>query len=475
MAAPKDLFGMSDDELLRLAAQNSAAWHTAGEGDQAGLHAENVRINRILDSRRGETTTFDPDSGTWSPRAEEPSAAIAPRSGQDAPVGGTGKSGVSTGFSYESAPAYVDKYKGKIEELTRQILGRAAFEYDPETDPTYQKYKEQYTRSGKRAMQDTLGEVAARTGGLASSYAGSVAQQTYDNYMGELSAKIPELRQLAYQMYRDEGADQRANLEMLMALEQGDYAKYQSLLSQYNADRSFDYGVFSGERDFGYKKGRDALGDERYQQEWDYQLGRDAQQDAINASERELSEAADIYAATGDASRLAAAWGLSPESTQALIDNYAEEKNLTRKQAAIELAKSQAAMGDLSGYEALGWDTSYQRKKQNYDLQQAAAMLAKTKSGSKDTSKDTKSADYASVLKKAANYKKTDEAKSYLERMVDQGRITPDEAAYIFQVELGGVIPDEEEAGEFQGIYPQAVAALQSPEAWSGFISKRFK
>ena len=64
--------------------------------------------------------------------------------------------------------------------------------------------------------------------------------------MAELADKIPELRQLAYSMYMDEINGQRADLEMLMALEQGDYAKYQDLLSQYNTDRSFDYGVYPG-------------------------------------------------------------------------------------------------------------------------------------------------------------------------------------------------------------------------------------
>ena len=116
-------------------------------------------------------------------------------------------------FSYGSAPTYTSKYQGKIDELTEAILNREAFTYDPEKDPTYQQYKESYTRNGERAMQDTLGQVSARTGGLASSYASSAAQQTYDGYMSALADKIPELRQLAYSMYMDEGNTQRANLE----------------------------------------------------------------------------------------------------------------------------------------------------------------------------------------------------------------------------------------------------------------------
>lgn len=64
------------------------------------------------------------------------------------------------------------------------------------------KYNDMYSRHGRRAMQDTLGEVSARTGGLASSYAGAVAQETYDNYMAELSDRYPELVNAAYSMYQ---------------------------------------------------------------------------------------------------------------------------------------------------------------------------------------------------------------------------------------------------------------------------------
>ncbi|MEG1578244.1 MAG: hypothetical protein RR336_05730, partial [Oscillospiraceae bacterium] len=86
-------------------------------------------------------------------------------------------------FSYESAPSYANKYQGQIDAITKEILNREAFSYDPQKDDTYKQYQESYTRNGQRAMQDTLGQVSARTGGLASSYAGNASQQTYDNYM----------------------------------------------------------------------------------------------------------------------------------------------------------------------------------------------------------------------------------------------------------------------------------------------------
>lgn len=246
-------------------------------------------------------------------------------------MGGGGRGNGGGGFSYEAAPTYTSRYQNQIDDLTRQILNREAFSYDPEKDPTYQQYKESYTRNGERAMQDTLGQVSARTGGLASSYAGSAAQQTYDNYMGALADKIPELKQLAYSMYQDEGNTQRANLEMLVALEQGDYAKYADLLAQYNTDRSFDYGVH-----------RDNISDERYNNEWNYSVGRDQIADKRYEDETAYNR-----------------------------ETYKDETEYNR---ALAKAQTLAAGGDFSGYKALGYtDQEIAGLKSAYNKAQASA------------------------------------------------------------------------------------------------------
>lgn len=243
-------------------------------------------------------------------------------------MGGVGRGNGGGGFSYEAAPTYTSRYQSQIDDLTRQILNREAFSYDPEKDPTYQQYKESYTRSGERAMQDTLGQVSARTGGLASSYAGSAAQQTYDNYMGALADKIPELKQLAYSMYQDDGNTQRANLEMLVALEQGDYAKYADLLAQYNTDRSFDYGVR-----------RDNISDERYEDETAYNR-----------------------------------------------ETYKDETEYNR---ALAKAQTLAAGGDFSGYKALGYtDQEIAGLKSAYNKAQASARSGGSKRGGPSASED---------------------------------------------------------------------------------------
>lgn len=169
---------------------------------------------------------------------------------------GYGYSGGEDGHGYttlankakESSPSYINQYQGAINQAANALLNRKAFTYDHNTDPMYQQYADSYTRQGKQAMDDTLAKVSARTGGLASSYAGTAAQQTYNNYMSALADKVPELRQLAYQMYMDEGDTMRQNLQMLQGLEQTDYNRYLDALGQWNDNRQFDYDAKQDEK-----------------------------------------------------------------------------------------------------------------------------------------------------------------------------------------------------------------------------------
>lgn len=228
----------TDDELRSAAEIRAAAQAGRTSWDDAHKYVEGIR-NKYGYSGGANGYSYNQAQGGKNADGSyktsyNSSASMTTKKGSAAPGS----------FSYEDAPQYVNKYKDQIDSLTQQILNREAFNYDAEKDPTYQQYRDTYTREGKKAMEDTLGQVSARTGGLASSYAGTVAQQSYNDYMTKLSDKIPELRQLAYSMYQDEGNRQRQNLEMLTALEQGDYAKYADLLAQYNTDRSFDYGAY---------------------------------------------------------------------------------------------------------------------------------------------------------------------------------------------------------------------------------------
>lgn len=136
--------------------------------------------------------------------------------------------------TYAEIPEYRSKYADAIEELANKLLNREAFSYDPMNDPAYQNYEKQYTRMGARAMEDMLGRLSGKTGGMASSYATSAAHQANNAYMAELSDIIPELRQLAYSMYMDEGDDMLGNLNTLIGMDTADYSRYRDEVEDIN-------------------------------------------------------------------------------------------------------------------------------------------------------------------------------------------------------------------------------------------------
>ena len=85
--------------------------------------------------------------------------------------------------------------------------------YDQNTDPVWDAYLKQYTRAADKSMNDALAQLSARTGGLASSYAGQVAQQTHNDVMQGATDMIPKLYEAAYGRWMDEQEMARADDE----------------------------------------------------------------------------------------------------------------------------------------------------------------------------------------------------------------------------------------------------------------------
>lgn len=418
-------------------------------GDQAGMEAAHAGAEGV---RAGKGYQGGANGGAYNPLLRRQTAQAAPEA-----------------FTYEKAPEYMSKNQAIIDAALEQLRSRPAFSYDPETDPSYRQYREQYTRLGERAMEDTLGQMAARTGGLASSYAGSAAQQSYNQYMAALGDKIPELQRLAYEKYRAEGEDMRSDLAMLLNMEQMDRSAFESDRGQYNTDKSFKYGVWSDEQDRAYREKQDAAEMGYKLAERTHDWASEARQETREDRDRAVSEALNIYNATGDVTRLAESWELSPDEAKKMIDKYARQEQLTEQEAAIQIAKERGAIGDLAGYEGLGWDTSYAKQMQEYDRQQAAASLVKSQSGGgrEGALAETEGTAYKDVVKKALSYDTPEEAKAYLERMVDDWGLDPEEAAYIYQVLIGGEAKELEEEQGPAGPWMSQTVAAGIQEGWN--------
>ena len=302
-AMPAAANGMSTTDLntynlIQQMQQNSAAWKNATPEERERLAAENERLGSQIGAWRDDSGVWHYGTGNlYDMQYQEPVVQTEP-------------------FQYAGvmdSPLLNSQYQAVL-DAANKVTSRADFSYNPATDPLYQQYADSYTRSGQRAMTDVLGQLAARTGGMASSYAGSMAQQTYDNYMADLANKIPELYQTAYKMYADDLDRDRQDFNML-------YGMYTDALGQYNTDRNFAYNQYRdtvGDARWNlqnrYSADRDLISDRNAERNWQHQLEREGVED--QRYEQERAEA-NRQTAVNQLMELAAAGG---EPTQAMLD-----------------------------------------------------------------------------------------------------------------------------------------------------------
>lgn len=260
----------------------------------------------------------------------------------------------------EAAPVYNNRYDDTIQDLIQGILNREDFSYDPATDPLYQNYRKQYTREGQRATADTLGQAAAASGGIPSSYATTAAAQAGNYYAAQMTDKIPELYQLAYNQYLNDYNMQLSDLGVVQGAEQSDYDKYLNELNQYNTDRAFDYNTWLDE----YNMTKDQLQTAQGLEQLDYtkylnelqQFNTDREfnygqlLDEIDSQTLERQEAVD------NALR-AAEFGDYSFLQDMGIDTSNNPADFERQYTLALLA---AEYGDFSGLEALGITPSAQ-------------------------------------------------------------------------------------------------------------------
>ena len=230
--------------------------------------------------------------------------------------------------NYASQIDRTNKWSDELESLYGQISGREKFSYDMNNDAFYNQYSQQYANNAKLAMEDTVGQVSALTGGYGNSYAATAGQAMYNQQMEGLNDRATQLYQLALQQYNAEG-DRLANLYSMTANAYGmeqdrinseiaeaqwnaefDEAQRQYNLNMaYNASRALvgDAQWAAGyafdasraavsdaqwEKSFDYNAERDKVSDSQWQQSFDYQKERDSVSDSQFAQEMAYKYAA---------------------------------------------------------------------------------------------------------------------------------------------------------------------------------------
>ena len=280
-----------------------------------------------------------------------------------------------------SSPAYTPSPWDE----TREKLAQAALamNYDDWTNSDqYRALADRYGHQGQLTMQDVLGQVVSRTGGLASSWAQTAAQQQYNEYM----ARLEEAARDAYNTERGNAIE---NAQLAYDFSDNDYGRYLDQLAQSNNDRSFAFDVISR-----------ALEQSNYNNEWANTLERQRVADARYEDETAYNREQDSY------NRL------------------------------LQQAQTLAAAGDFSGFRDLGYtDAQIESLRRSYAADQLAAAAGYR--GTPNAPGTTQSADYKTILSTAGKYENAADAEAYINRMVDGGYISPDEAAHIWSVELG--------------------------------------
>ena len=287
-------------------------------------------------------------------------------------------------YGKNNAPTWTPQYQEQISQILGNITNRDPFEYNMNTDPLYQQYRDQYIREGQRAMKDTMAQSAALTGGYGSTYGAIAAQQGYDNYLAQLNDRVPQLEQQAYGKYVDNLADMYNQLGAYQSEENRLYGQYLDSLNQYNTDR-----------DYAFNSMQAAMNQNNYENEFNRN---------IFESDREF--------------------------------------NMADKQNAIDLA---LATGDYSYLEDMGIDLGYLNLLKDADIAQANAQIAKAngtvaggsgssgsksggskkKTAKKDDDQDGKTTNGYTFL--AMNYKllgDTDAFKKKVEELKANGQVT---------------------------------------------------
>ena len=123
--------------------------------------------------------------------------------------------------------------QSNIDRLAQDYLNSSYDSFTKGND--YASLAKRYSDQGRQAMDDTIGQMAARTGGLASSYAATAGQQAYGDWMGRLE-------DAARSLYDSQMAEKASKLGVAQGL-------YDRQYSEFKDNRNWDYQMHQDELD----------------------------------------------------------------------------------------------------------------------------------------------------------------------------------------------------------------------------------
>ena len=214
--------------------------------------ANNKNTSNSTNTTSNKTTTKTTTTNTTKPATTNTNSSIH---GVDQNTVNTMTSTFQASNAYQEAMAKTNElleqlssgrtsYTDKINSLMDQIQNRDKFSYDVDQDMLFQQYLASSMASGKTAMQDTIGQASALTGGYGSTYATSAGNQQYNAYIQDAYNNLPEYYSLALEAYNMEGEEMYKQLSML---NDADNTEYQRTYNSWNANFSNAQQMYANE------------------------------------------------------------------------------------------------------------------------------------------------------------------------------------------------------------------------------------
>lgn len=304
------------------------------------------------------------------------------------------------------ADNYKSTYSGKLDDAISNYLTGRGFEYDPMQDKAYQQYRKEFAQNAAMARDTSRNTANQLSGGYNPTYADTVANEVYNDRMGNISDAESTFRGLAQQDYQAkqeknanvlnlyntlEGTDYSRNRDTV-----GDYKNYLNLLaSRYSTDRQADVNLDSANNDVYSTK--------------------------LNGAVNNLSSAR-----AADSQR----YLYDTVSANQLAQNAQAERENAQK---IEYERNKAAYTAYTKAQKAAEKAKAKAEKNKGKTENANAVFASMGVTKNDFKKGTGNKEDGALYKEGGAVNYTVYAQTYIDRKYREGYINDDERDYLYK------------------------------------------
>lgn len=274
---------------------------------------------------------------------------------------------------------YVSPFADRLNALYEQVVNRPGFTYDFNADPIYQQYNERYTQSAKMAMQDTMANAAALSGGYGNSWAQSAGQQAYAQTMQGLNDVIPTLYSDAWNRYQQEGQGMIDQLTLTQSMDETAYGRYQDELNDYYTQLNYLYGAANDQYNQDYSAYQDALN--QWLQDRDYYYGKTQDELAQENYEREYEAQYGSKSSSGSSGGSGSSSKSSSSSSSSSSDTSSTKKETETTYSIATLRNTLILLYKKSGPTAALAELERMKEKYNLPANLVSALTPAAQSG----------------------------------------------------------------------------------------------